>query len=352
MLLAYCFIYFMKEIVLCSLHSVLKLVLIALLGVWLGRTGLLAREIRQALSKIIMRVMLPSLLIVSLGKNASVANLGKWSVLLAAGALYVVFGFCIAWLTCHILRLPKEIRRIIGAANAFGNSSYLPLPLLATVCASAPLLAGDSGAGERSFAYVSIYLLCHSPLLWLVGFPYLSGSSWRDLKWRQIVSPPLIASFAGLLIGAVPFLNHLLFGANAPFRVLIDSCDMISKAVFPCALLVLGANLSEKIPAGETLPVRAFAGLTIGRLVVMPMLGFGFTYFVWRMGWVPKDPVFLLVLMIEASVPSATNLVIMTQIHKHGEAAMARLLLCLYCCAVPLLTLAMMFFLHKVEVWI
>ena len=335
----------MKEIALCSILSVIKLVLIVLVGVWLGRKGLLDKPTRQHFSKILMLVMLPSLLIVSLGRNAQIHNIEQWWMLIVSAGLFVVYGFVVSEIVFKLLRLPKHLQRNFCAATAFGNSSYLPLPLMVTITATAPIFLNDATAGERSFAYISVYLLCHSPLLWLIGFPYLSGKSIRELKWNQILSPPLVSSLIGLIVGMLPWLNRLFFGEGAPLGIVVSTMEMIGKAIFPLALMLLGANLSEKLPEGDTMPVRSFVGVTVCRLILMPAIGFGTAWLAWRFGLGPKDPLFYLVIMTESAVPAATNLIVMTQVHHTGEATMARLLLCEYCMAVPLLTITMTFFL-------
>ena len=341
----------MKEIALCSILSILKLVLVVLVGVWLGRKEILNKPTRQHFSKILMPVMLPCLLIVSLGRNAQIHNIEQWWMLIVAAGLFVICGFLISELVFRLLRLPKHLLRNFCTATAFGNSSYLPLPLMMTITATAPIFLDDETAGERSFAYISVYLLCHSPLLWLIGFPHLSGKSIRELKWSQIVSPPLVASFIGLLEGSFPLLNRLFFGIGAPLAIVIDTMEMIGRAIFPLALMLLGANLSEKLPEGDTMPWRSYVGVTVCRLILMPAIGFAVAWLTWRYGLGPKDPLFYLVIMTEAAVPAATNLIVMTQVHHKGEASMARFLLCQYCMAVPLLTITMTLFLYVVAGW-
>ena len=337
-------------IFLVSFLSVAKLVLVVLLGVVLGKRGVITKEGRACLSNIIMMVMLPCLLVASLSQNASVENLGKLPMLMVAAAVYVAFGLLVAALLRRVFRIGPENARIIGAATSFGNASYLPLPLLAAACASAPVFADDpSGALSRSVAYVSIFLMCHSPLLWLVAFPYLSGHSWRELRLRQVLNMPILASTTGVILGTVPFLRALIVDADAPLRIVIDSCELVSQGVFPCALLVLGATLAQRLPAGESVPLRVFSVVALGKLVLMPVLGFFFTMALWRGGLIPDDPVCVLVLMLEAAVPPANNLIIMCQMHQRGEAVMARVLLVMYCLAVPSLTIAMMCFLKVIS---
>ncbi len=333
------------SIFLVSFLAILKLVLVILIGVWLGRSGVLDKSARDALSKIIIRVMLPSLLIVSLSQNAGLDNLGKWSFLLIAAAVFAICGFAIGSIFGRLFRVPKNLRRLLSTSTSLGNASYLPMPLLAAIAVGAPLFANDPGAESRSIAYISVFLMCHSPLLWLFGYPALSGKSWREINWRMILNPPIIASCTGLLLAVVPFLNTLIVQPDAPLRILIDTGQLISHGVFPCALLILGANLAEKLPPGETVPWNAYVALVLGKLIILPAIGYGFTILAWRQGWIPNDPMFVLVLMVEAAVPPANNLMIMCQMHKNGEAAIARLLLCAYCLAIPSLTFAVMIFL-------
>ena len=199
-----------------SFLAVFKLVIVILIGVWLGRSGILNKQARLALSKVIIKVMLPSLLIVSLSQNAGIDNLGTWSFLLIAAALFALFGFIIGCLLNRLFRVPTGLRRLVSVATSLGNASYLPMPLLATIAAGAPLFAHVPGAESRSIAYISVYLICHSPLLWLFGYPLLSGKSWREISWRMIANPPLFASGIGLLLAVVPPLNRLIVQPDAP----------------------------------------------------------------------------------------------------------------------------------------
>ena len=81
----------------------------------------------------------------------------------------------------------------------------------------------------------------------------------------------------------------------------------------------------------------------------MPVIGCLLALGLNRFGLVPPDPMFLLVLMLEAAVPPATNLIVMCQVHGRGETAMSRVLAWTYAAAVPTLTLFMAVFLWLAE---
>ena len=86
-----------------------------------------------------------------------------------------------------------------------------------------------------------------------------------------------------------------------------------------------------------------------GRLILLPLIGCLVTLGLWHWGVIPRDPMLALVLMIEASVPSATNLVVMCQLHGRGEAVISRILVSSYLLAVPLMTAFVALFLWIAE---
>lgn len=313
----------MLTVLSASFVAVLRIVLVCLAGTWLARRGILDRAFCRALSRLILHLMLPCLLISKLSQSASGSNLAQWAILPLSALLYVAIGFGVGAVLVRVLRPPDELKRIATAAVAFGNSGYIPYPLVTALAATAPLFAGDAGAGDRGVAYVSVYLLCMSPCLWGIGYPYLSHQPLRALRREHILSPPIISALIGLALGVVPPLRDLVVADGAPLRVLIDAAEVVADGVIPCALIVLGANLAEA-PAGTGgLPIRTYLGVACGRLVVMPLIGCGFVLLLRRLGVLPPDPMFVLVLLVESAVPAATNLMVMSQVHGRSETAMA-----------------------------
>jgi len=306
-----------------SFLAVLRIVLVCASGTWLARRGILDRAFCRALSRLILHLMLPCLLISKLSQSASGSNLVQWALLPLSALLYVAIGFGVGMVLVRVLRPPAELKRIATAAMAFGNSGYIPYPLVTALAATAPLFAGDAGAGDRGVAYVSVYLLCMSPCLWGIGYPYLSHQPLRSLRREHILSPPIISALIGLALGVIPPLRALVVADGAPLRVLIDAAGVVGDGVIPCALIVLGGNLAEAPAETGGLPVRTYLGVACGRLVLMPLIGCGYVLLLKYLGALPADPMFTLVLLIESAVPAATNLMVMSQVHGRSETAMA-----------------------------
>jgi predicted permease len=181
--------------------------------------------------------------------------------------------------------------------------------------------------------------------MWGIGYPFLTGKPLRTLRWSQIISPPFLSSLTGILIGCTPFLRNLLVAPNGALRVLFDTAELIGSAAIPCALLILGANLADRPQGQDRAAASTIAAVAWGRLILLPLLGCLVTLGLWHWGVIPRDPMLALVLLVEASVPSATNLVVMCQLHGRGEATMSRILVASYLLAVLTMTAFVGFFL-------
>jgi len=328
-----------------SFIAVFKVFSVCAAGAWLARRGVLDDVGRSKLSRVILWTLLPALLFTKLSRSASAANLREWIALPLAAYAYIAGGFILGWGLNKILRPPSGTERVLSAATAFGNSGYIPIPLVAAIAGTAALFQNDSGAADRGIAYVSVYLVGMSPCLWGIAYPYLSGRSFRSIRLRQMLSPPVCAALVGAAVGAFPLLRSILIVPGAPLRVVFDVTELVGAGAIPCSLLVLGANVVAGADAREELSLRPIFGVAVGRLVLFPFLGIGLTMLLRRLGWIPSDPMFALVLMLEATVPPATNLIVMCQLHGRGEKAMARVLFWTYLGAVPALTVFVSLFL-------
>jgi len=318
--------------------SVLRVFLVCAAGVWLARRGVMTAEFRRTLSRVILLLLLPCFLVSKLSASVNVADLLRWSILPLAALVYIALGMLIGCLVMLVCRPPAELRRVVAAATAFGNSGYIPLPLVMAIAATATLFQDDPTAADRGVAYVSVYLIGMSPCLWGIAYPYLSDKPLGRLRPGQILSPPVCSVLCGITFGVVGPLRRTFVNPEAPLRALMDACELVGMAAIPCGLLILGANLADPEAKADGLPAKTILAVGFARLVLLPAVGCTLTLWLRRVGAIPQDPMFALVLMLEAAVPPATNLIVMCQVHNRGEAAMSKLLVWCYILAVPSLT--------------
>lgn len=122
---------------------------------------------------------------------------------------------------------------------------------------------------------------------------------------RHILQPPTIASFLAILVGMIPQVKALFFGYEAPLLFITDSLDILAGAVVPCVMLVLGGILAEG-PNDSKLGIRTTIGITVARLLVLPLMGIGVVALADKLDFlVHGDKMYIFVLLLQYTTPSA-----------------------------------------------
>jgi len=157
---------------------------------------------------------------------------------------------------------------------------------------------------------------------------------------RKLVTPPNIAVLCGLVIGSIPAVRELLLPpsatgsarSQAPLKFLYDTLTMLGNAAVPLGLMNLGASLA-KLKMGGPLSRKLVAIVTVTRLLVMPAIGLGIVYLLADIIKVPQlveSPMLQFVLVMETCVPTATFVLILSQLHGSDGRNVATLLLTQY----------------------
>lgn len=143
---------------------------------------------------------------------------------------------------------------------------------------------------------------------------------------RYLVQPPIIASLLAILVGIFPDTNALLFGDDAPLGWFTDSLTILGAALVPCVMLVLGGTLSVG-PGSSDLGLKTTVGITVTRLVLLPPIGIGVVLLAYKLGVVPPgDKMFMFVLLLQHTMPTAILSGAMTSMRGYGEREASALL--------------------------
>jgi len=275
-----------------------------------------------------------------------------------------------------------EEARDVRMCTTFGNSG--PLPLL-----FADALFGKSAVAGEVVACVSFYLLVWSPLFWSFGRVILGtyGSGGADdddsangaaaaastsaaskivKQAKEILSPPVIGSILGVIVGSVPFLQKSMVARTGFAAPLYGALTTLGTAYLPAALLVLAGSLvgssgggakgdakqpdknavngdgqsSTSVSSASPSP-KAIFSIFFSRFLMAPLLSFGLLNALASLGLLgpagtrPRAVVSF-VLLMEGCMPPAQNSVIMLQLEglKVRAKSMAKLLTLMYSFAV------------------
>lgn len=155
---------------------------------------------------------------------------------------------------------------------------------------------------------------------------------------HELLAPPTVAAIVGFFIGSIPFLKKLIIGDSAPLRVIEDSITQLGNGTIPCITLILGGNLIQGLRK-STIKIPIIIGVIIVRYVVMPVIGIGIVIGASKVGFLPSDPLFHFVLMVQFTLPPAMNIGTMTQLFDVAEAECSVIFLWTYLVAALALTI-------------
>jgi hypothetical protein len=239
--------------------------------------GIAPDVVRRTLSAVVYNLLLPALVLGALWRTPLSADMARVSLIAVTD---VLVGLGLAWAWCRLCKLDRRASGALLLAAAFGNVTYLGLPVL----------EASLGPWARAVA-VQYDLFGCTPLLFTVGLLIArryGGEGGGDSPVQTLMaSPPLWAALAALLLNAVavplpPWLETLL--------------DRLAVGVAPLMLLVIGLSLvftrgmAAQLPA--LLPVAAI------QLLLMPLLIWGFAVVLGIAGELRTA------LVLEAAMPS------------------------------------------------
>ncbi|XP_058009051.1 protein PIN-LIKES 5 isoform X2 [Hevea brasiliensis] len=169
------------------------------------------------------------------------------------------------------------------------------------------------------------------------------ASFWRKLVGflhqivEELLAPPTIAAIFGFIFGAVAFLRKLIIGDSAPLHVLQDAVTLLGEGTIPCITLILGGNLIQGLKSSRIKPWIIVVTIFV-RYGILPAIGIWVVKAAGRLGFLPSDPLYHYVLMIQYTLPPAMNIGTMTQLFNVGQEECSVLFLWTYLVAALALT--------------
>lgn len=163
------------------------------------------------------------------------------------------------------------------------------------------------------------------------------GRNWRATLaqvGKNFLAPNSVSLIVSIAIAMSPPLKKLFVhtgngphipdapDGQPPLSFVMDFVSYVGAALVPLGLLLLGATISrlqvKKMPPGFW---KTALGVTLVRLVIMPIIGVGITTGFYKGGWYGDDDLVRFVSVLEFGLPSATALVYFTAFYTnpHSE---------------------------------
>jgi len=255
------------------------------IGFILRRTNLVDDLFTKGVSRFVLYVTLPALIVDSMNFGYSYEVFSNAVILLmAGGVLYLILWF-VGVVSSKILKLTGDSRSVFLYAVLFGNVAYMGYPVV-------ELIIGNEGV-----FYSAVFNIWFNVLTWTVGVRIMSREADTSTR-KAFLNPGMISVCIGLVLFFTP-LKLPLF--------LDEALALLGESTIPLAMVVAGIILGNA-KLSTILKSRTVIFYSIVKLCVAPVIVFFLLSVVEMPAMVEK------ILIIMSAMPAAANTSIFARI--------------------------------------
>lgn len=260
------------------IEQIFILSLIAAAGYIAFRTNILSAEGNKSISRLVIYVTLPALILSSVADVPQAITTGD--VLLLLGASFFTYALlgAVSFAVPRLLKADKEDYGVYEFMTMFGNVGFIGFPVLTALF------------GEKAIFLAAIFNIPMNLFCFSIGILMVAPKGTK-LKATAMLNPTVVASFAALLLYLLPVSLPDVFN---------EGLSLIGDPTIPLAMMLIGSSLAQ-IPFREVLNVPRLYLLSFIKLIVCPLL----VFFVLQ--WFIDDSLLLGIAAVLSAMPVATN---------------------------------------------
>ncbi len=231
-----------------------------IIGYVISRRKIVSREFTDGISKFLMTIILPCMIISTFQTPYTTEKLAKAGMVFAVSLVIFGLSILIGYLTFYLFRIEKEAKGVWVYAVAFPNHAFMGWPVMAAVF-------GGDAVFYATFANMAFSAYAYTFGVWLMQTTGRRAE--YGTKNRHVIRDNLLTPInAGILIGLILFFTQLTLPSSIGTAV-----DAIGGMTTPLAMMYVGTILA-KSPLREVLSDRRVYLCSLARLIIIPMLVF------------------------------------------------------------------------------
>lgn len=277
-----------------TLSEMLVILFAMAAGCLAHRLGYLDVETDQKLSKIILNITMPALIISAVITGDALPEPAKILAVLKVGAVFYLLQFAFALLVPRFLGGTAGQMGVWRFGLVFNNMAFIGYPVVTALF------------GADALFYAVILNIPFSLLSYTLGPLMLVGL--KRFRWRQLLTPCSAAAAAGLFLA----LTRL-----RPPAIVGECLDFLGSVTVPLSLLVVGSLLAG-LPMGQVFKSPRLWCLSVLRLLVLP----GALFAILRA--LGTEPMLLGISVVEMAMPVAINGSMLSMEHGGDTECMAQ----------------------------
>ena len=238
----------------------ITLFIYVIIGYIISRRKIVSQEFTNGISKFLMTVILPCMIISTFQTPYTTEKLAKAGMVFAVSLVIFGLSILIGYLTYYLFHIEKEAKGVWIYAVTFPNHAFMGWPVMAAVF-------GGDAVFYATFANMAFSVYAYTFGVWLMQTTGRRAD--YGAKNRHVIRDNLLTPInAGILIGLILFFTQLTLPSSIGTAV-----DAIGGMTTPLAMMYVGTILA-KSPLQEVLSDRRVYLCSLARLIIIPILVF------------------------------------------------------------------------------
>ncbi len=228
--------------------NVISLFLIILAGVYGIKRKFINEEIQKGLTKILINITLPLLIINSFSvefDESMKSTIGK-------AFLYSFIFLIVGGIISKIFLIPiknREKKRVLQFANVFSNCGFVGFPIVSSIY------------GAEGVVYTAIFNMFFNIFVWSYGVALYSDELDKSSLKKIVFNPGIVAVYIGLPI--------MLLNIHVP-EYLAKSINIVGNMTTPLSMIIIGCILT-RVNMKEAFKDWIVYYESIIRLIIIPI---------------------------------------------------------------------------------
>lgn len=377
--------------------------ILSMLGAASVYFGVLSKQETSALAKVNFYLFIPGLSFSQLASTLSFTKVLHLWPLIANMCISILMGLFLGFIVQKIVRVDASLRNLVIVCMGFRNVGNLPMVFIPSLC-SAGLFESYFNEDEctrMGYSYIAMDIAIANILQFTIAISLLSNleteaedmmplfsdgdieltesteivslhrtetisreiqnensglvastSGMPKIPWRQMFPVPTQVAIAGVIVACIPPAKSIV--CSETLSPILDSLAILGQGMVPATVPLLGAVLmterqgnEQSMRTGSPIlgPVQ-MGVIVLVELFILPWILCGIAIFFFQIGlYKHVDPVFVFVMFLANSSPSAIILLSLSILYKNRPETMSRILLYSYSAALVLLPLNTTFYL-------
>ena len=254
-----------------------------LTGFLANKTGVMGPDSEQRLSKLMVNVTCPALILDSITSSGRLEKRGMIAVIFLTAAAYYLILPLLAKGIVRLLPVEPSHRNEYEGMLIYSNLGFMGIPVVSSVL------------GSQAILYLSVFMALFNLSVFSYGSLLLQSRAGASPSFAKMINPGTVSALSAI--------GLYLCGLQLP-PLIRESVSSVGSITTPLAMLVIGSSLANQ-PFRDMLREKGLLPFAAVRLGVLPLI----SLLVGRL--LVSDNLLLCVLVLSSAMPVGSNIVML-----------------------------------------